>query len=94
MFKIIFLVIALNCYFIFALFHGQNTILNYFSYKEKYSKLSKQKHDLLEQRYKLDQIISILEDKNSDVNDILDELLRNNTQSSLPEEKIVLLKKT
>ena len=54
---------------------------------------NQQKHDLIEQRYKLDQIMSILSDKNTDINDILDELLRNNTQSSLPDEKIVLLKK-
>ena len=85
--------IAINCYFIVSLFRGQNTISNFFLYKEKYNKLNQQKHDLIEQRYKLDQIMSILSDKNTDINDILDELLRNNTQSLLPDEKIVLLKK-
>ena len=81
-----------NFYLIVYLFFGENTILNFLLYKKESDKLLKQRHELLHQKYQLQQLSSLLEDKNGDADDALDELLRQVTQSTLPEEKIVITK--
>ena len=91
--KIIIIIIAINCYLIISLFRGKNTISNFFLYKKKYSELYQKKYNLLKERYNLEQIIAVLNDNQSDADDVLDELLREKTKSSLPSEKIVPIEK-
>ena len=90
--KIKIFMLIFNFYLIVYLFFGENTILNFLLYKKESDKLLKQRHELLHQKYQLQQLSSLLEDKNGDADDALDELLRQVTQSTLPEEKIVITK--
>ena len=55
------------------------------------SLLKNEQYNLVKERYKLKQLSFFLSNENKDSNDALDELLRQLTQSSLPEEKIVIL---
>ena len=85
------LLVLFNIYLITSLFFGKNTIFNFVSYKKKNTELSQERLGLIKQRYNLEQIHVLLQNNNSDSDDVLDELLRSITQSSLPGEKIVIL---
>jgi len=90
--KIIFILLFINVYFIINLFLGKNNIFNFLSFKKQIVKLEEEQKSLLLQRYKIEKLYSFLSSPDQkDNNDILDELIRQTTQSSLPDEKIVLL---
>ena len=89
--KIIIVILLINVYFIINLFIGNNNISKYFFYKKETNKLKNEQYNLVKERYKLKQLSFFLSNENKDSNDALDELLRQLTQSSLPEEKIVIL---
>ena len=89
---IIYVLIITNAYFIGHIFFGENNIFNFLKYKKEISKLEMEKNNVMKQRYKLEQLSTLLSHKNKDNDDVLDELLRQLVQASLPEEKIVLLK--
>lgn len=90
--KIIFILLFINVYFVVNLFLGKNNIFNFLSFKKQIVKLEEEQKSLLLQRYKIEKLYSFLSSPDQkDNNDILDELIRQTTQSSLPDEKIVLL---
>ena len=89
--KIFFVILLINLYFIINLFLGKNNIINFLKFKNEITELENIKNDLIMQRYKLEKISIFLSDSNSDNYDVLDEIIRQTTQSSLPDEKIVLL---
>lgn len=89
--KIIVVILLINAYFIINLFIGNNNISKYLYYKKEIKTLKNEQYNLVKERYKLKQLSFFLSNENKDSNDALDELLRQLTQSSLPEEKIVIL---
>ena len=88
--KIIFIFVVINLYFIICLFKGQNTIINYFKYKNEISKKKTERDMIINSKHQLDNIIQLLSDKNVDL-DVLDELSRRLAQLSLSDEKMILI---
>ena len=79
-----------NAYLVFSLFVGQNTITNYRKYKNKITELTDHNRSLLKQRYQLIKTMALLDKEDEDSDDVLEEILRQKLQVSLPEEKIVV----
>ena len=89
--KIFLLLLILNLYLIFFLFKGENTIINFISLQNKVKVLNQEYYSLLQKRYDIANIQALLQKKDADSDDVLDDLLRSTTQSSLPNEKIIIL---
>ena len=89
--KFFLLLVILNLYLIFFLFKGENTIVNFISLQNKVKVLNQEYYSLLQKRYDLANIQALLQKKDADSDDVLDDLLRSTTQSSLPDEKIIIL---
>ena len=89
--KIIFILLILNLYFFVSVFIGKNSVINYIKFNNKIKKLEKERGKLISSRYQMEQLRILLRKKSIDP-DLLDEILRQNLQMSLPNEKLILLK--
>ncbi len=91
--KIVFVFVAINLYFIVCLFKGQNTIINYFKYKNEIRENSVKRDEIVSSRQQLENIVQLISKKEVDL-DTLDELSRRLAQLSLSGEKMVILDDT
>ena len=86
--------LVLNAYLITHIFVGKNNLLDFLKYRKEIKILKQEKHNLIQQRYQLESISKLLlSHDTADGIDALEEVLRKATQSTLPNEKIVLLDK-
>ena len=87
--KIIIVLFVMNVYFIISLFHGKNTPMNYFKYKQQIQIKTKQLHSVINMRDNIEKISILLEHPNKNL-DVLEEILRQSLQLSKENEVLIL----
>lgn len=88
---VLFVVLLVNLYLITHVFVGKNSVINYIKYKREIAKKTEQKMAIIKRRYQIEQISTLLRQKEPDL-DTLEDLLRQTAQASRPDEKIVMLR--